>query len=297
MIEERNWSEFRFVSTGFPDKTGIGHIVDNDVVPDICAAGNVNRKAPAPKVFLHGDSVNRQWIWQAFFKWNGRGYFYYDLCIAVSFLNNNALFKIAITVWIWWVVFFASNCHRERFLFQNDAVSAWTERAAFYSQSRNVSNKKWIRWRERKNVRKIWLAKASGLLAAWYKNRFKGKWMPTRESDVVGMACVVRSRFLFWRRRWQDFDFSRFLLVRMAWKERIAFSRIACRGRGNRFRVAFAMTGGVGSGLHVMLQGFLRPDRDDIDEERYEHADQGIEHTVQGESRNTGIGAVGDGDA
>ena len=106
MVEERNRPEFRFVSTGFPDKTGIGHIVDSDVVPGICVSGNVNRKAPAPKVFLYGNSVNRQWIWQTLFKWNDRGHFYHGwLRIAVSFLNNNTLFKMAIAVWSWWVVF------------------------------------------------------------------------------------------------------------------------------------------------------------------------------------------------
>ena len=109
MVEERNRSEFRFVSIGFPDKTGIGHIVDSDVVSGICAAGNVNRKAPAPKGFSSWwlrkpsmdltNPVQMKWLvkWQrTFLSW---------LRIAITFLDNDALFIIIIAVWIWSVVF------------------------------------------------------------------------------------------------------------------------------------------------------------------------------------------------
>ena len=39
----------------------------------------------------------------------------------------------------------------------------------------------------------------------------------------------------------------------------------------------------------------MRTDRDDIDEERNEYPDQGVEHAVQGKTGNTGVGSVCDG--
>lgn len=44
------------------------------------------------------------------------------------------------------------------------------------------------------------------------------------------------------------------------------------------------------------IRFFLVTDGDDVDEERNEHTDQGVEDTVEGEVRDAGIGTVCDGD-
>ena len=42
------------------------------------------------------------------------------------------------------------------------------------------------------------------------------------------------------------------------------------------------------------FQGMMRFERNDIDEKRDEHADQGVDHAVDGETGNAGVGAMRD---
>ncbi len=112
-----------------------------------------------------------------------------------------------------------------------------------------------------------------------------------KHSGVVAIP-VMGWRVLCRRVYGMDFDF--LFSLDMAGKGNVPFSGIACRSGRDTFLMAFAVAGGIGGGLHVMLQGFLRPDRDDVDEERNEHADQGIEHAVYGKAGNAAVGSVRD---
>ena len=74
----------------------------------------------------------------------------------------------------------------------------------------------------------------------------------------------------------------------------ITAARIPCRRRGGTVMAAVAAARCPGRVFRVFLQAVVGFERNDVDEKRDEYADQGIDHAIDGETRDADIVAVSD---